>query len=236
MWSESIKQELLRHHPGMLLVDAFSSSEALGMGMSISGRAARPRPPSSPWGPTSRCSPRTAAAKWRPGSDEIGVLALGGRNPLGYYKDEEKSDRTFKTIDGVRYSIPGDFAQVRSRRVHPPARARLGLHQLGRREDLPRGGRGGRSRRTTPCATPSWSASRTRSSARRSWRVVELDPERPGPDRSRAHRPRQGAAGRLQGPPPRALRRHHRTGPERQGRLQAPPRRVDRGARRRIRH
>ena len=47
-----------------------------------------------------------------PGSEEIGVLALGGRNPLGYYKDEEKSDRTFKEIDGVRYSIPGDFAQV----------------------------------------------------------------------------------------------------------------------------
>jgi len=47
-----------------------------------------------------------------PGSDEIGVLALGGRNPLGYYKDEEKSDRTFKTINGVRYSVPGDFAQV----------------------------------------------------------------------------------------------------------------------------
>jgi acyl-CoA synthetase (AMP-forming)/AMP-acid ligase II len=47
-----------------------------------------------------------------PGSDEIGVLALGGRNPLGYYKDEEKSDRTFTTINGVRYSVPGDFAQV----------------------------------------------------------------------------------------------------------------------------
>ena len=46
------------------------------------------------------------------GSDEVGVLALGGRNPLGYYKDEEKSDRTFKVIDGVRYSIPGDYAQV----------------------------------------------------------------------------------------------------------------------------
>ena len=29
-----------RHHPGMLLVDAFSSSEALGMGMSVSGGGA----------------------------------------------------------------------------------------------------------------------------------------------------------------------------------------------------
>jgi fatty-acyl-CoA synthase len=42
----------------------------------------------------------------------VGVLALGGRNPLGYYKDPEKSERTFKEIGGVRYSIPGDYAQV----------------------------------------------------------------------------------------------------------------------------
>jgi len=47
-----------------------------------------------------------------PGSEQIGVLALGGRNPLGYYKDDEKSARTFRVVDGVRYSVPGDFAQV----------------------------------------------------------------------------------------------------------------------------
>src|SRR5438270_9122016 len=43
MWSEPVKQGLLRHHPGLLLVDAFSSSEALGMGQSIprAGRAAQ---------------------------------------------------------------------------------------------------------------------------------------------------------------------------------------------------
>jgi fatty-acyl-CoA synthase len=49
-----------------------------------------------------------------PGSGEVGVLALGGRNPLGYYKDEEKSARTFQMHDGVRYSVPGDFAEVRA--------------------------------------------------------------------------------------------------------------------------
>jgi fatty-acyl-CoA synthase len=42
MWSEPIKQELLEHHGEMLLVDTFSSSEALGMGMSISGRGNAP--------------------------------------------------------------------------------------------------------------------------------------------------------------------------------------------------
>jgi 3-oxocholest-4-en-26-oate---CoA ligase len=49
-----------------------------------------------------------------PGSDDEGLLAIGGRNPLGYYKDEAKSAATFKVIDGVRYSIPGDHARVRA--------------------------------------------------------------------------------------------------------------------------
>ena len=30
MWSEEVKKGLLRHHPGLLLVDAFCSSEAIG--------------------------------------------------------------------------------------------------------------------------------------------------------------------------------------------------------------
>jgi acyl-CoA synthetase (AMP-forming)/AMP-acid ligase II len=47
-----------------------------------------------------------------PGSEEIGRLMLGGRIPLGYYKDEKKSAATFVTMDGVRYSVPGDMARV----------------------------------------------------------------------------------------------------------------------------
>ncbi len=37
---------------------------------------------------------------------------MGGNVPLGYYKDPDKSARTFRVIDGVRYSFPGDFAKV----------------------------------------------------------------------------------------------------------------------------
>jgi fatty-acyl-CoA synthase len=111
MWSESIKQELLAHHGGMLLVDAFSSSEALGMGMSVSGAGNAAATATFTIGPDVKVL-ADDGREVAPGSDEIGVLALGGRNPLGYYKDEDKSDRTFKVIDGVRYSVPGDFAQV----------------------------------------------------------------------------------------------------------------------------
>ena len=40
------------------------------------------------------------------------MVAAGGMVPLGYFKDEAKSARTFRTIDGVRYSFPGDMAMV----------------------------------------------------------------------------------------------------------------------------
>lgn len=113
MWSEEVKQGLLRHHPNMLLVDAFSSSEALGMGSSVSSAGSAAKTAEFTLGP----EVKVLAPDGRPvapGSEEVGVLALGGRNPLGYYKDSEKSAATFKVYDGVRYSIPGDYAQVRA--------------------------------------------------------------------------------------------------------------------------
>ncbi len=46
-----------------------------------------------------------------PGSGEIGgVLARSGHVPLRYHNDPEKSAKTFKVFDGVRYSLPGDHA------------------------------------------------------------------------------------------------------------------------------
>ena len=47
-----------------------------------------------------------------PGSGEQGVVAVGGFIPLGYYKDEAKSAQTFRTYEGRRWSVPGDFAEV----------------------------------------------------------------------------------------------------------------------------
>jgi acyl-CoA synthetase (AMP-forming)/AMP-acid ligase II len=43
---------------------------------------------------------------------KVGRLARGGNVPVGYYKDPEKSARTFLEIDGSRYSVPGDYARI----------------------------------------------------------------------------------------------------------------------------
>ncbi len=46
------------------------------------------------------------------GSGRSGVLAASGSMPDGYFGDPEKSAKTFRVIDGVRYTIPGDFAEI----------------------------------------------------------------------------------------------------------------------------
>ena len=51
-------------------------------------------------------------AKVIAGSGVPGFIARKGAIPVGYYKDPEKSAKTFRTIAGVRYSIPGDWCQV----------------------------------------------------------------------------------------------------------------------------
>jgi 3-oxocholest-4-en-26-oate---CoA ligase len=111
MWSEESKEGLLRHHPGVLLVDAFSSSEALGMGSSVSSGSSAQRTARFTLGPEVRVID-AAGNDVVAGSGTSGVLALGGRIPVGYYKDEAKSAATFRVIDGTRYSVPGDFAEV----------------------------------------------------------------------------------------------------------------------------
>jgi 3-oxocholest-4-en-26-oate---CoA ligase len=47
-----------------------------------------------------------------PGSGEVGTLAFGGSIPSGYYKDAAKTSSTFRVVDGIRYTMPGDLATV----------------------------------------------------------------------------------------------------------------------------
>ncbi|MBW3537115.1 MAG: AMP-binding protein [Actinobacteria bacterium] len=110
MWSEDVKAGLLRHHPGMLLADTFASSEALGMGTSVSSAAGTATTARFTLGEDARVI-RPDGTSVEPGSDEIGMVAVRGRTPIGYYKDPEKSAKIFVEIDGKRYVVPGDYGR-----------------------------------------------------------------------------------------------------------------------------
>jgi len=95
----------------MMIVDAFSSSEAIGMGQSVSSAGGSSGTAKFVTGENTRVVDE-AGVDVEPGSGQVGRVAVGGFQPIGYYKDEAKSAATFLTIDGRRYSVPGDFAQV----------------------------------------------------------------------------------------------------------------------------
>ena len=111
MWSIEVKRGLLKHMPQLTMTDSFASTEAMGMGASVV---------------TKDGEAQTAAFQLldnaividendvpiAPGSGKAGIVALGGPLPAGYYKDPEKTARTFRTVGNRRYSIPGDYARV----------------------------------------------------------------------------------------------------------------------------
>jgi fatty-acyl-CoA synthase len=111
MWTRAVKAGLLRHNDALMLADAFSSSEAIGLGASVMTRDQSVEVAKFALGPS--CKVFTEDFREVvPGSGETGMVAVSGYLPVGYYKDPEKTARTFPVIDGVRYSVPGDWVRV----------------------------------------------------------------------------------------------------------------------------
>lgn len=110
MWTAEVKEQLLERIEQAILLDAMGSTEG-GMGSSISLKGVSPATAKFVQNPTTKVFTEDGR-EVRPGSGEVGMVAAGGNVPLGYYKDPEKSVRTFRVIDGKRYSFPGDLAMV----------------------------------------------------------------------------------------------------------------------------
>lgn len=112
LFSPSIKEKLLELLPNRVITDSIGSSETGFGGTSI---VAKDAPHTG--GPRVTIDHRTVVLdedgnEVKPGSGVRGLIAKKGNIPIGYYKDEKKTAETFRTINGVRYAIPGDYAQV----------------------------------------------------------------------------------------------------------------------------
>lgn len=110
-WSAGVKERLLVHVPDALLIDFLNSSEASGMGRSLTSSKKAASGSRFQLGKDA-CVIDEAGRPIVKGSGEAGRVAVRGHLPLGYYKDPEKTATTFPVIDGVRYSVPGDLATV----------------------------------------------------------------------------------------------------------------------------
>ena len=109
MWSAEVKQGLLEHHD-MKLMDTMGSTEG-GMGASVTTRDNPPATAKFALNPGVIILADDGEIL-TPGSEKIGLIGTSGLVPVGYYKDEKKSAETFREVDGVRYSFPGDYAKL----------------------------------------------------------------------------------------------------------------------------
>ena len=110
MWSESVKRELIERHP-VIAYDSLGSSEGVGFANAITTTDSKGETAKFSVGPNTKVF-TDDDRDVKPGSGEVGYLAVGGNIPLGYYKDRAKTKSTFREVDGKRYSIPGDYATV----------------------------------------------------------------------------------------------------------------------------
>ncbi|MFN4039969.1 MAG: AMP-binding protein [Erythrobacter sp.] len=112
VFSPAVKQRLIAHHPGLMIVDALGSSESSGTGIVITtaqgssgGGKFQPLP-----GRKTKLFDENLKEIPR-GSDGIGIVARTGPLPLGYLGEDAKNAQTFPLIDGQRWLMTGDRAR-----------------------------------------------------------------------------------------------------------------------------
>ena len=216
MFSREVKEGLLAL-ADVTIIDVMGSTEG-GMGSSVVSRA-------NPPGDTARFMPGagvkvfdTEGREVTPGSDEIGMIASAGNAQLGYYKDAAKTAATFRVIDGVRYSFPGDFAKIAA----DGSLILLGRGSVcintGGEEGVPR--RGGRGVQGSPRHLRLPGGGRARSAVRRAGDGGAIGLRGPHVRRIDAARLRPHAGRRLQAAAPADRGRRGAPRPQRQSRLQ----------------
>ena len=119
VFSSSIKDKMITLLPNLFIIDAVGSSETGATGVNIHTKDGKLK--DSGGGPKFNKPDFSAILNLEtqqiiPQSDTetIGYLARKGHVPIAYYKDPEKSKKTFIDVEGERFSVPGDMAKYES--------------------------------------------------------------------------------------------------------------------------
>ncbi|NMO04746.1 acyl-CoA synthetase [Gordonia sp. TBRC 11910] len=112
LFSPAVKERFAERFPNAVIIDAIGSSETGFGGMSpvVKGQShmGAPRVKADP----STHVIRADGTHIEPGTGEVGLIARTGNIPLRYHNDPVKSAKTFVEYDGVRHSMPGDYATL----------------------------------------------------------------------------------------------------------------------------
>ncbi|MFZ2512368.1 MAG: AMP-binding protein [Gordonia sp. (in: high G+C Gram-positive bacteria)] len=108
IWSKSVRDRFLAVKPEMMLRDNFGASESGNDGEIMLDENGNLKVPATP-----RMMVVDESFTQITTPEQVGYIARVGNIPLGYYKDEEKTARTFPTMaDGTRISVLGDMGYV----------------------------------------------------------------------------------------------------------------------------
>jgi len=108
----ALKEAFLDKIPQLMVIDGFGASETGGHGSQITMKGMQVSTGSFKMNEETMVLKEDFTGVLPAGSGESGWLARSGHVPLGYFKDAEKTAKTFPVIDGVRYAVPGDHAKV----------------------------------------------------------------------------------------------------------------------------
>jgi fatty-acyl-CoA synthase len=108
----ALKDAFLDKIPHLMILDGFGASESGGQGTHVTMKGVKATSGSFRMNEQTLVLKHDLSSPLAPGSEESGWLARKGHVPLGYFKDAEKTAKTFPVIDGVRYAVPGDHARV----------------------------------------------------------------------------------------------------------------------------
>ncbi len=109
--SPAIRNRIRAALPNLLLMDAVGSSEAGQQMSTVATEESGQSPVFNPQADTTVVSADYTRVLSPADGDEVGWLARRDLIPLGYLGDAAKTAKTFPTIDGVRWSVPGDKAR-----------------------------------------------------------------------------------------------------------------------------
>jgi 3-oxocholest-4-en-26-oate---CoA ligase len=110
-FSPDAKTGLMRHLPGVTIIDSLGSSEGI-MTRSEAKGAGDVQPARFAVNDRVAVLDEDTGEPVAPGSGQVGLVGVTGPIPLGYWGDDEKSRATFREYGGRRWSIPGDYATV----------------------------------------------------------------------------------------------------------------------------
>jgi len=110
--SPPLKKAFLELLPDLMIFDGFGSSETGAQGATLTTANDTTSSPAFKMDADTGVLDEALTRRLAPGEEEVGWLARAGWVPLGYFHDADKTRRTYPTIGGVRYAVPGDRAQL----------------------------------------------------------------------------------------------------------------------------